>query len=126
MDRPILIVDDMASMRELIKATLKQAGYLQLDEAGDGARAISKLAQNTYTMVICDWDMPKASGLEVLEYVRSEQRLQDLPFIMLTGNANAQDVKKAIEAGVTDYVSKPFKPETLITKMRRILESIEI
>lgn len=118
----ILIVDDMASMRALIKVTLKQAGFDDLDEAVDGERAIEKLAKNDYDFLICDWNMPKLNGLEVLQQVRNEQRLRNLPFIMLTANANADHVRKAIDLGVTDYVSKPFKPETLLKKMHRHLK----
>ena len=123
MDTRILIVDDMAAMRGLIKATLKQAGYHQVEEAIDGESAIGKVSKNTYDCVICDWDMPKANGLEVLQHVREQMRLQDLPFIMLTANTNASHVTQAIELGVTDYISKPFKPETLLTKLNRHLMS---
>lgn len=121
MDIPILIVDDMASMRGLIKATLKQAGYQNLEEAPDGESAMGMLARNQYGFVICDWDMPKANGLEVLEFVRQDRQLLDLPFIMLTANAARDQVLKAIELGVTDYISKPFKPETLLSKLTQHL-----
>ena len=117
----VLVVDDMASMRALIKATLQQAGFSSLDEAADGESAIDKIGRGRYTLIICDWDMPKKNGLEVLKFVRNDRDLKDLPFIMLTANANADLVKSAISAAVTDYVIKPFRPETLLSKIRRHL-----
>ena len=117
----ILIADDMGSMRSLIKATLREAGYREIDEAIDGAGAMKQIAKTHYDLIICDWDMPKATGLDVLQRVRSADQRADLPFIMLTGTTQADLVKQAIDAGVTDYLAKPFRPDALIEKVTRAL-----
>jgi CheY-like chemotaxis protein len=108
-------------MRSLIKATLRDAGYGEIDEAIDGAAALRRIAEAHYDLIICDWDMPKATGLDVLQRVRSADQRADLPFIMLTGTTRADLVQQAIAAGVTDYLAKPFRPDALIEKVTRAL-----
>lgn len=117
----VLVVDDMKSMRNLIKACLGELGLTEISEAADGKMALALLRSKPFDLVICDWDMPTMDGLEVLRAVRSEERLAELRFIMLTANALDSKVREAINAGVSDYVAKPFLPETLQKKVTRQL-----
>jgi CheY-like chemotaxis protein len=116
-----LVVDDMSSMRMMIKAVLREQGIEAVQEAGDGAKALELLAGTAFGLVICDWDMPNVDGLEVLQELRAQPATAALPFIMLTANADRDHVSQAIEAGVSDYLAKPFKPIDLINKVRRVL-----
>lgn len=117
----VLVVDDMKSMRNLIKACLGELGLTDVTEAADGKMALVQLRSKPFDLVICDWDMPTMDGLEVLREVRSDERLATLRFIMLTANAQSSKVHEAISAGVSDYVAKPFLPETLQKKVTRQL-----
>lgn len=116
-----LIVDDMASMRLMIKTLLREHGIDNVVEASDGSKAVEALRGNRFQLIICDWDMPKMTGLEFLRHVRAEPDLAEVPFIMLTAVANRDHVKSAIEAGVSDYLTKPFKPHDLLRKIQRVL-----
>lgn len=115
-----LVVDDMASMRMMIKAVLRDVGMVAVQEANDGEKALEMIAGGAFDLVICDWEMPKVSGLEVLQVVRAQPKTAALPFIMLTANSRRDFVSKAIEAGVSDYLAKPFKPIELIKKIQRV------
>lgn len=115
-----LVVDDMASMRMMIKAVLRDVGMVAVQEANDGEKALEMIAGGAFDLVICDWEMPKVSGLEVLQAVRAQPKTAALPFIMLTANSRRDFVSKAIEAGVSDYLAKPFKPIELIKKIQRV------
>jgi two-component system chemotaxis response regulator CheY len=119
----VLVVDDMASMRLMIKAVLRDTGIADVREAGDGEKALELLlaGNSGFDLVICDWDMPKKDGLEVLRSLRGDARLAQLPFIMLTANSARGQVMQAIDAGVSDYLARPFKPQALIDKIRRVL-----
>jgi len=121
----ILTVDDAAFIRDLIKRTLR--GFfpdVYIDEAPNGKKAKSLLQRNQYDLVLCDWEMPEASGLEVLNWLR-EQEIQDglekTPFIMVTSRGDRQNVVEAVESGVTDYIGKPFSNEQLIRKVIKAL-----
>lgn len=118
----ILLVDDMSSMRGVIKMFLKSGDFDQIDEASDGEQAWKRLSFGQYNIVICDWDMPNMSGLELLEKVRTDEKLKDLPFLMLTANNSMDKVKLAIDAGVNDYIAKPFQPDKLLAKMSKIID----
>lgn len=117
----VLVADDMRSMRALIKASLKDLGFSRIDEAADGEMAKKAISSGEFDLVICDWDMPHANGLEVLEHTRTNAKNTAVPFIMLTANNDVKHVKQAIEAGVSDYIAKPFKPVSLSTKVDRLL-----
>lgn len=117
----VLVVDDMSSMRLMIKAVLREMGIESVTQAGDGEKALEILASRTFDLLICDWDMPKMTGLEVLQALRGGDRQPDLPFIMLTANSDRSHVMQAIEGGVSDYLAKPFKPQALVDKIERVL-----
>lgn len=116
-----LVVDDMASMRMLIRAVLKQIGIFEIAEASNGPDALTHLQHKTVDILICDWNMPGMTGLEVLEAVRQQPHLKRLPVLMVTAEQSREQVSEAIQAGVTSYVSKPFKPATLEAHIRSCL-----
>jgi len=120
-DIKFLLIDDMSSMRGVTKMFLMEAGYTCIDEASDGEEALNMLKIHHYDFIICDWDMPKMTGLELLAEVRQEDKLKNLPFLMLTATNKLEKVKAAIEAGVSDYIAKPFQPQVLVDKINDCL-----
>ncbi len=120
----ILIVDDFSTMRRIIKNLLKQLGYENIEEAEDGAQALSKLKSNDFSFVISDWNMPNMDGLELLKNLRSDDSLKDIPVLMVTAEAEKEKVVTAIQSGVNNYIVKPFTQEVLKEKMDKILEKL--
>ncbi len=118
----ILVVDDFASMRNIIKGLLNQIGFQNIEEAKDGSTALEKLKIGKFDLVICDWNMPKVPGIEVLKAVRNDPRLKDLPFLMVTAEAKKDNVMEAVKAGVNQYIVKPFTAETLQKKIEKIFD----
>ncbi len=128
MDRKmkILVVDDFSTMRRIVKNLLKQIGYENIDEAEDGQHAFSKLKGDRFQFVVSDWNMPNMTGIELLKNVRSDPELKDLPFLMVTAEAEKEKVIEAIKAGVNNYIIKPFTAEILKEKMDKIFEKLGI
>ncbi|HDH06264.1 MAG TPA: chemotaxis protein CheY [Nitrospirae bacterium] len=120
----ILVVDDFSTMRRIIKNLLRQIGYANIEEAEDGAQAYSKLKGNGFGFVVSDWNMPNVDGLELLKKIRSDDELKDIPVLMVTAEAEKEKVVTAIQAGVNNYIVKPFTGEVLKEKMDKILEKI--
>ncbi|MBN2396966.1 MAG: response regulator [Deltaproteobacteria bacterium] len=118
----ILVVDDFATMRKVIKNLLKQAGYNNIVEAEDGAEALKVLKSMKVDFVISDWNMPNMNGLEFLKAVRADAELSGLSFLMVTAEALQENVVLAVKAGVSDYIVKPFTAETLNDKIEKILK----
>ncbi len=119
-DTRILVVDDFSTMRRIIKNNLKGLGYLCVDDAEDGRSALELLRVNDYGLVLCDWNMPGMSGLDLLRAVRREPRFSALPFVMITAEAKRVNIVEAVQAGVTSYVVKPFKAATLVQKLNAL------
>lgn len=117
----ILIVDDHHVTRNLVKSILKGVGYDKVLQAENGHIAIQTIFQETVDLVICDWNMPNLSGLEVLKRVRSDERYKSLPFLMLTAEAYRENVDAALKLGVSDYMIKPFTAEILTQKVEKAL-----
>lgn len=117
----IIIADDMQMMRRLIKSSLIKAGFDNIEEAINGEDLMKKLDDSKYDIVICDWDMPRMSGLDALQEIRSIDRLKNIPFIMVTAVAESEQVKQAIEAGISDYIVKPVKPDVFKKKVTDLL-----
>ena len=118
---PILIVDDYKTMLRIIRNLLKQVGLTQVDEAADGTEALAKLRDKAYGLVISDWNMQPMTGLELLREVRADPALAGLPFIMITAESKAENVVAAKQAGVDNYIVKPFNAETLRAKVASVL-----
>jgi two-component system, chemotaxis family, chemotaxis protein CheY len=120
----ILIVDDFATMRKVIRNLLKQVGYENIVEAEDGAIALRTLKAQKVDFVISDWNMPNMSGLELLKAVRADSELTKTPFLMVTAEALQDNVIAAVKAGVSNYIVKPFTAEVLNSKIEKILDSL--
>jgi two-component system chemotaxis response regulator CheY len=118
----ILIVDDYKTMLRIIRNLLRQLGFVNIDEATDGAMALSMMrGGGNYGLVISDWNMEPMTGLQLLREVRSDAKLKATPFIMVTAESKSENVIAAKEAGVSNYIVKPFNAETLKVKMVSVL-----
>ncbi len=113
----VLVVDDYATMRRIIRNQLNQLGYNDIDEAGTGEDALTKLREAHYNLVISDWNMEPMSGYDLLRKVRSDQKLKDTTFIMITAEAKAENAIAAKEAGADNYLLKPFNARVLGDKI---------
>jgi two-component system chemotaxis response regulator CheY len=120
----ILIVDDFATMRKVIRNLLKQGGFENIVEAEDGVAALKILQSQKVDFVISDWNMPNMSGLELLKAVRGSDDLKELPFLMVTAEALKDNVVAAVKAGVSNYIVKPFTAEVLTEKIEKIVKSM--
>lgn len=118
----VLVVDDFSTMRRIIKNILRQLGFENIVEADDGETAVGKLESERIDFVISDWNMPKMSGLELLKWVRSHDEFKDLPFLMVTAEAQKENVLEAVKAKVSNYIVKPFTAETLSEKIEKIFD----
>jgi two-component system chemotaxis response regulator CheY len=121
-DMPILIVDDYKTMLRIIRNLLKQLEFNHMDEATDGIAALAKLREKSYGLVISDWNMQPMTGLELLRAMRGDSDLEALPFIMITAESKTENVVAAKEAGVSNYIVKPFNAETLRAKIENVLD----
>jgi two-component system chemotaxis response regulator CheY len=117
----VLIVDDYKTMLRIIRNLLKQIDFNNVEEATDGAEALSKLRAGSFGLVISDWNMAPMTGLELLQEVRQDSRLKSLPFIMITAESKTENVVAAKQAGVSNYIVKPFNAETLRDKIEKVL-----
>ncbi len=118
----VLVVDDFATMRRILKNILKQIGFTKIIDADDGSTALAMLKKNKVDLIISDWNMPMVSGLELLKAVRSDESIKDMPFLMVTSEAQKDSVVQAIQAGVSNYVVKPFTPDTIKEKLEQIFK----
>lgn len=117
----VLIVDDYKTMLKIIGNLLKQLGFVHIEEALDGGAALEKLKQEKFDLVISDWNMEPMNGLDLLKHVRNDDQLKDLPFIMVTAESKVENVVIAKQAGVSNYIVKPFNAQTLKTKLVSVL-----
>lgn len=119
----ILVVDDFSTMRRIVKGILKRLGYREIDEAEDGQMALKRLKETRYQLIICDWNMPVMTGLDLLKAVRADEELKGIPFLMVTAEAKKENILEAIQAGVSNYIVKPFTEEVLSKKLEDIFKS---
>ena len=120
-----LVVDDFSTMRRIVRNLLKELGYSNVDEAEDGAMALSKLKNDHFDFVISDWNMPVMDGLEMLKNIRSDATLSGMPVLMVTAEAKKENIIAAAQAGANGYVVKPFTAATLDEKLSKIFEKLE-
>lgn len=120
-DLPILVVDDFESMRRIVKQVLSDMGFTDITLADDGATALPLLRDGNFGLLITDWCMPRMEGIDLVTAVRADSRLKDLPVLMLTAEAERQKILRAVEAGVNDYVVKPFTPDVLRSRIEKVL-----
>lgn len=117
----VLVVDDHVLTRDMVRLILKGLGFNNIVTAESAVHALNTLNSEKIEMVICDWNMPNMTGLELLQQVRSQDRYKDLPFLMLTAEAYRENVSEAAIAGVSDYIAKPFTSEVLQEKIKGVL-----
>lgn len=118
----ILVVDDMSTMRRIVKNILKQLGFNNLEEAENGQEALSKLKAETYGFVVSDWNMPVMMGIDMLRAIRADESLKKIPVLMVTAEAQKENLMEAVQAGVSNYVVKPFTAETMQEKINKIFK----
>ena len=117
----VLVVDDYKTMVRIIRNLLKQLNFNNVDEASDGSAALRKLREGNFGLVVSDWNMEPMTGLQLLKEVRSDNSLKDLPFIMVTAESKTENVIAAKQAGVSNYIVKPFNAATLKSKISSVL-----
>jgi two-component system chemotaxis response regulator CheY len=117
----VLIVDDYKTMLRIIRNLLRQLGFVNIEEATDGSMALQMLRGGNFGLVISDWNMEPMTGLQLLREVRADAKLKGVPFIMVTAESKSENVIAAKEAGVSNYIVKPFNAETLQAKMVSVL-----
>ncbi len=117
----ILIVDDYKTMLRIIRNLLSQLGFNNVDEATDGVMAFQKLKEKPFQLIISDWNMVPMTGLELLKKVRADEQLKTIPFIMITAESKPENVIAAKQAGVNNYIVKPFNGDTLKMKMTAVI-----
>lgn len=119
-DMKVLVVDDFATMRRIVKNILTQLGFKNIVEADDGATAVDLLKTEKVDLIISDWNMPKMTGLELLQHVRADANMADVPFVMVTAEAQQDNIILAVKAKVSQYIVKPFTAETLGEKLEKV------
>ena len=120
---PILVVDDYGTMIRIIRNLLRQLGFQDVDDAPDGSIALSKMHIKRYSLVISDWNMEPMTGYELLQKVRSDPSISATPFIMVTAESKTENVIAAKQAGVNNYIVKPFNADTLKSKIDAVFQS---
>ncbi|HDM75865.1 MAG TPA: response regulator [Deltaproteobacteria bacterium] len=116
----VLVVDDFSTMRRINKNILKELGFKNILEADDGTTALEVLENNKVDLIISDWNMPKMTGLEFLKKVRASAEYKDIPFLMVTAEAQKENIIEAVKAKVSNYIVKPFTAQTLSEKIEKI------
>jgi len=121
----ILVVDDFATMRRIIRNLLRDLGFNNTLEADDGTTALPMLQNGQFDLLITDWNMPGMQGIDLLQAVRADPRLRSLPVLMVTAEAKRDQIVLAAQAGVNGYIVKPFTAQTLKEKIEKIFERLE-
>jgi two-component system, chemotaxis family, chemotaxis protein CheY len=118
--KKVLVVDDSAVIRQIIKKNLKELGFADLTEAEDGAAGLKKAGEGPLDLIVSDWNMPNMTGLEFLKAVRADDGLKGIAFIMVTSEADKEKIMEAVQAGVSQYIVKPFNAVQLEEKIKAI------
>ena len=121
----ILIVDDFSTMRRIIKNLLRDLGFTNTQEADDGLTALPMLQNGDFEFLVTDWNMPGMQGIELLKEVRANEKLKELPVLMVTAEQKREQIVEAAQCGVNGYIVKPFTAATLKEKLDKIFERIE-
>ncbi len=118
----ILVVDDFSTMRRIVKNLLNELGFNDISEADDGKTALPMLQQGSFEFVVTDWNMPGMPGIDLLKAIRADDKLKHLPVLMVTAEAQREQIIEAAKAGVSGYIVKPFTGQTLKEKLDKIFE----
>jgi two-component system chemotaxis response regulator CheY len=119
-----LVVDDFSTMRRIIRNLLKDLGFDNVEEAEDGAMALRKLREGSFNFIVSDWNMPNMDGLTMLQNIRADEALKDIPVLMVTAEAKKENIIAAAQAGANGYIVKPFTAATLDEKLNKILQNM--
>jgi two-component system chemotaxis response regulator CheY len=120
-DLVAMVVDDFSTMRRILRKILKDLQFKEIIEAENGVEALRLLKSNKVDLIVSDWNMPTMDGLELLNRVRADERLKGIPFMMVTAETKKENIIKAIQAKVSNYVVKPFSPEVFAEKLAKII-----
>jgi len=126
LDMKILVVDDFPTMRRIVRTTLRQLGFQNIIEAGDGIEALEKLKGGAIDFVITDWNMPRMTGLDLLKAIRADANLKTTPVLLVTAEAEKENVIQAAQAGVNNYIVKPFTAAVLKEKIQKIFPDLKM
>jgi two-component system chemotaxis response regulator CheY len=126
-NKQVLVVDDFATMRRIIIACLKEAGYKNVVEAEDGKKGylVAENLADSITMIVSDWNMPNMDGLDMLRALKANPKTAHIPVLMVTAEAKKENIIAAAQAGASSYIVKPFTPETLADKIKKIQNSLQ-
>jgi two-component system chemotaxis response regulator CheY len=119
-DMEVLIVDDASAMRRIVRGLLKELGFKHMREAENGQMALAQLKKKKADFVVCDWNMPIMTGIDLLKEIRADDALKATPFLMVTAEAKQENIIAAVQAGVSNYIVKPFNAQTLQEKLSKI------
>ncbi len=119
-DKKLLVIEDDSSTKMILKGTLRKYGYLQVEECSDGSEALKKIQENEYDLILCDWQIPTMTGLQLLKKIKKEDKTKDIPFVMITGESEKESIVSAMKAGVNGYIVKPFAPISIKQKLDQI------
>jgi two-component system chemotaxis response regulator CheY len=125
-ERRFLVVDDSVTMRRILSNVLKQLGYGESVQAGNGRDALLRLQTEQVDVVITDWQMPEMNGLDLIKALRKSPKTSHLPILVVTGHASVEDVKGAVEFGINAYVLKPFTVETIREKVESLSDYLTV
>ena len=120
-DLIVMVVDDFSTMRRIIRKIMRDLEFKEVIEAENGAEAFELLKTNKVDVIVSDWNMPTMTGLELLKRVRADDRFKGLPFLLVTAEAQKENIIEAIQAKVSNYVVKPFTPAALAEKLAKII-----
>ncbi|MEJ5363739.1 MAG: response regulator [Desulfosoma sp.] len=120
-DMKVLVVDDFATMRRIVKNILRELDFKEIVEAENGAAAVKILESQDIDLIVSDWNMPKMTGLDLLKWVRANEKTKNLPFLMVTAEAQKENVVEAVKAKVSNYIVKPFTAAVMAEKLAKIL-----
>ncbi|MBP6381375.1 MAG: response regulator [Pseudomonadales bacterium] len=121
-DTRVLVVDDFESMRRIVRQLLHDMGFRDITLADDGSTALAMLRQGSFGLLVTDWHMPQMDGIDLVRAVRADPRLHPIPILMVSAQATREQIVEAVNAGVNDYVVKPFTPQTLQAKIAKLFE----
>ena len=124
-DMKFLVVDDFSTMRRIVRNLLKEAGYLNVDEAEDGQVGLAKLKAGKFDFVITDINMPNMTGFDLIRGMRAEPTLAKIPVLVVSAEAKKEDIVNAAQAGANGYIVKPFTKVTLEEKLGKILAKLQ-
>lgn len=124
-DTRFLVVDDFSTMRSIVRNLLKELGFMNVQEAGDGVEALDKLRAELFDFVVTDWNMPNMTGIELLQAIRADAKLRHLPVLMVTAEARRENIIMAAQAGASGYVVKPFTAAKLDEKLMKIFQTMQ-